>query len=78
MFHGTCINGPINGTLIASRYRKGFLLVNKEKSLFWTYNWDGTNFVSTDKSPSIWKFNESISIRDNPEYDIISTDWCDK
>lgn len=42
VFNGQCVGGPMNARDGASRFPRGFLLVDRPNNRVWIYDWVGT------------------------------------
>lgn len=52
-YTGPCIDGPIDGKRMSSRYPKGFLYVDKPNSRAWVYEWKNGAFVVQNAAPDV-------------------------
>ncbi len=79
---GPCLDGPLSGQLLTSRYPKGVLLCDRPAGQAWLYDWCGDAFRSrsgADPLPLI----EDPDAADNRwraaeegDYDVVAAPWA--
>lgn len=63
LYEGSCIGGPLNGTVGQSRFPKGFLLVDKPNNKVWVYDYQNGEF--TVRHPEGEKLNSDPTATHN-------------
>jgi hypothetical protein len=69
-----CVGGPLDGREAASRFPKGFLLVDKSNGQCWLYDADADKWVLRDGYPQVWDPQRSYSAADGSDYDVRALD----
>lgn len=73
---GHCHGGPMDGQVGQSRFPKGFLLVDKENSLAWVYDWDANAGHFEVRDDDAQPLDEAGRYRaaEEQEYDVRAVD----
>lgn len=79
---GLCLNGPLAGLELTSRYPKGVLLCDRPARHAWIYDWCGDGFRSrTGDEPM--PLNEDDTATDNRwraaeegDFDVVAAPWA--
>lgn len=79
-YEGVCRGGPLAGEKQSSRFRKGFLLVDKPANQCWVYEWnpDTGEFNARDESPmEVQTVGDKNRYRAAMEsnYDVLAAPW---
>jgi hypothetical protein len=82
---GTCHGGPLDGQRAASRFPKGFLLVDKPAGHCWIYEWNAekqTFHVRSDEPMPVHEDGafgyDRYRAAAEPNYDVLAAPWVGK
>ena len=79
---GMCSGGPLDGQEAASRFPRGFLLVDKPAGTSWLYDWTGDRFTVRREEPMPVQDGPADSPGDSryraaaePFFDVLAAPW---
>lgn len=84
MHEGVCVGGPLDGQQAASRFPRGFLLVDRPAGECWLYDWrddDGTFVVRAaeplpvKEGPADGPADSRYRAAAEPFYDVLAAPW---
>lgn len=79
---GVCVDGPLAGQQLDSRYPKGVLLCDRPAGQLWIYDWTGDGFTSRSGADPMPLVEDDTAddnrwrAADEGDYDVLAAPWA--